>query len=103
MEFGRYASSSKSTVLVNIKDQHYDTIIVVDDICDGGKTFTELYKSMRTNKQFDNITNFVLYTTHGFYTSDSQFEELKKMYNGGIFCKYNHFNRDNVTELKGEF
>lgn len=101
--FGEYAYPTRGTTEKVISTRQYDMIIVVDDICDGGKTFTELYKSMKDNKQFDNITNFVLYTTHGFYTSYSQFEDLKKMYNGGIFCKYNHFNRDNVTELKGEF
>lgn len=43
----------------------YDTCIIVDDICDGGRTFIEIAKILKNEKQ---VKRVVLCVTHGFFT-----------------------------------
>ena len=51
------------------------TLLVVDDICDGGATFNLLAKTIRQNG-YDN--DMVLFVTHGIFSKG--FDELKKYY-----------------------
>lgn len=44
---------------------HYETYIVVDDICDGGFTFIELAKVLKAKKP---NAKLVLYITHGIFS-----------------------------------
>ena len=56
-------------------------LLVVDDICDGGRTFIELAKALKER----NPKSLRLYVTHGFFTYG--LEELKKHYEE-IYCCY---------------
>lgn len=56
-------------------------LLVVDDICDGGRTFIELAKALKER----NPRSLRLYVTHGFFTYG--LEELKKHYEE-IYCCY---------------
>jgi ribose-phosphate pyrophosphokinase len=48
------------------------TCVIVDDICDGGRTFIELAKALRMHGVF----RVILYVTHGIFSNG--FEELSK-------------------------
>jgi ribose-phosphate pyrophosphokinase len=54
---------------VSVKNK---TCVIVDDICDGGKTFTELAKTLR----IQGAKSVVLYVTHGIFSKG--FDELKQ-------------------------
>lgn len=54
-----------------------NTALVIDDICDGGKTFLELRKTLPT------IADVDLYVTHGIFSKGK--EELSRNFNE-IFC-----------------
>ena len=44
-------------------------LLVIDDICDGGRTFTELAKALRARQQVLGIKrNLYLYVTHGLFS-----------------------------------
>lgn len=45
-----------------------DTYVIVDDICDGGRTFIELAKALRLRS----VEKIHLYVTHGFFTKGKQ-------------------------------
>lgn len=51
--------------------------LVLDDICDGGRTFVELGKVLKA--QIDPSSEVLLYVTHGIFTKG--YDELKKYYN----------------------
>ena len=62
-------------------DQHKDLkYIIIDDICDGGRTFTELAKVMKESRPTAKI---YLVVTHGIFSAG--FYELDKWFEG-IFC-----------------
>lgn len=52
----------------------YHDILIVDDICDGGRTFVELSKVLSTKT----TGNHSLYVTHGIFSKG--FEELKEWF-----------------------
>lgn len=63
-----------------------DRVLIIDDICDGGRTFVELAKLMPQAK------SIALYTTHGIYSKG-----LVPLFDAGIS---RIFNRDGeITEL----
>lgn len=62
----------------DLKDE---SCIIIDDICDGGRTFIELAKKLKSDKRVNKV---YLYVTHGIFSNG--FEELKK-YIDGIYCK----------------
>jgi ribose-phosphate pyrophosphokinase len=49
--------------------------VIVDDICDGGRTFTEIAKAIRT--QVPNARIYLV-VTHGIFSAG--FEELEKYF-----------------------
>lgn len=51
-----------------------DNVLVVDDICDGGKTFIELGKVLKQ----DELNSLTLYVTHGIFSKG--FDELFQYY-----------------------
>ena len=57
------------------------TFVIVDDICDGGRTFVEIAKAIRDvrNKEIFN-DKIYLVVTHGIFTAG--FEELEKWFTG---------------------
>ena len=58
--------------------------LIVDDLCDGGRTFIEASKLLKQN----GISQVYLYTTHGIYSKG-----IKNLFDGGI---------DRIFNLKGE-
>ena len=56
-------------------------IFIIDDICDGGKTFFEIAKVIKENSRF--IGNIYLVVTHGIFSKG--FQELGD-YIDGIYC-----------------
>jgi ribose-phosphate pyrophosphokinase len=45
-----------------------DSFLIVDDICDGGRTFIELAKAVRSNEAYDGQPVY-LYVTHGIFSA----------------------------------
>ena len=70
-----------------------DSLCVVDDLCDGGATFIELGKSIRTTLPNNKVN---LYVTHGFFTKGV--DELLKIYDN-IFV-HNLMNKSVVSFVK---
>lgn len=64
----------KTEVPTIINESSLESIVIVDDICDGGRTFVELAKAIREQ------TNVPLYlvVTHGIFSSG--FQELSKYF-----------------------
>lgn len=66
---------------IPVLDQHDDlTYIIVDDICDGGRTFVELAKVMKESRATAKI---YLVVTHGIFSTG--FEALSEYFEN-IFC-----------------
>lgn len=66
---------------IPVLDQHNDlTYIIVDDICDGGRTFVELAKVMKESRSTSKI---YLVVTHGIFSFG--FESLSEYFEN-IFC-----------------
>lgn len=83
-------------------DDHYSSpddyiILVVDDICDGGRTFLELAKLLKDNGAND----LCLYVTHGIFSSGV--DELLKHYKH-IYCHHTFHpllnDHENLTVLR---
>lgn len=76
-----------STQVPGLPDEYGDTtkmsknFVIVDDICDGGRTFTELAKAIRLQRP-KGIYNDKIYlvVTHGIFSAG--FEELSKHFDG---------------------
>jgi len=68
--------------------------LVVDDICDGGRTFIALAEMIRKDKP---ISTLDLYVTHGIFSHPEQFETLTKMYRTIYTYKY-YGNNENIRK-----
>lgn len=64
---------------VNTDDLHGVDVMIVDDICDGGRTFVEIAKELKKR----NCGHVYLTVTYGIFSNG--LEELSK-YFSGIFC-----------------
>jgi len=66
----------------------YKDYFIIDDICDGGRTFIEIVKSIKETRKFssavhpDNYGNFYLIVTHGLFSQgfDELSEHFTKIY-----------------------
>jgi ribose-phosphate pyrophosphokinase len=66
---------------IPVLDQHKDLIyVIVDDICDGGRTFVELAKVIKENRPTAKV---YLVVTHGIFSAG--FKTLNE-YIDGTFC-----------------
>jgi ribose-phosphate pyrophosphokinase len=66
---------------IPVLDQHNDLkYVIVDDICDGGRTFVELAKAIKAGRPTAKI---YLVVTHGIFSAG--FDTLDGMFDG-IFC-----------------
>lgn len=62
-------------------DQHNDLkYVIIDDICDGGRTFIELAKAIKDSRPTAKV---YLVVTHGIFSAG--FDELTKLFEG-IYC-----------------
>jgi ribose-phosphate pyrophosphokinase len=99
----RYASKVRCPKTGEITSTCFDVtgckndLIIIDDICDGGKTFIELAKIIREDDTKDIKRNLCLYVTHGIFSKG--FEELKKYFDH-IYCYHTFLFED---ELDNEF
>jgi ribose-phosphate pyrophosphokinase len=58
--------------------------VIVDDICDGGRTFLEIAKTIRSERNISIFGDKIyLVVTHGIFSAG--FDELKKHFDG-IYC-----------------
>jgi len=64
----------------DVQQLHNKQILVVDDICDGGRTFVSLAETLKRNckKQRVDVKRLDLLVTHGIFSNG--FEELNKHY-----------------------
>lgn len=71
-------------------------LLILDDICDGGRTFLELAKLLTDvgSKDYERPASLSLYTTHGIYSHG--IDELMKFYTS----IYTFNNINNVTGVK---
>lgn len=56
--------------------------VIIDDICDGGRTFMEVAKLIKNNRVFSNSKVYLI-VTHGIFSAG--FKELGKYFDG-IYC-----------------
>tara|TARA_B100000900_G_C20485448_1_gene677274 strand:- start:3 stop:908 length:906 start_codon:yes stop_codon:yes gene_type:complete len=63
-----------------VGDAKSKTFVIVDDICDGGRTFIELAKVIK--EQYQNKPKVVLIVTHGIFSKgfDTIFEHIDEVY-----------------------
>jgi ribose-phosphate pyrophosphokinase len=67
--------------------------VIVDDICDGGRTFLEIAKTIRSERNISIFGDKIyLVVTHGIFSTG--FDELKKHFDG-IYCTNSVSNIDN--------
>jgi ribose-phosphate pyrophosphokinase len=81
---------------IPVLDQHNDLkYIIIDDICDGGRTFVELAKAIKAGRPTAKI---YLIVTHGIFSAG--FDELKK-YITEVYCtnSVKDINDDFVKQL----
>ena len=64
---------------VNVRDGVIKSYLVVDDICDGGRTFVELAKELKIHP-YTKDSNLYLYVTHGFFSKG--LDELAQYFQG---------------------
>ena len=68
--------------------------IICDDICDGGRTFVEIAKSIRDIRPKEIFNDKIyLVVTHGIFSSE--FEELEKWFTG-------IYTTDSVKEIENK-
>ena len=68
---------------LSVKDLNDKTAIIIDDICDGGRTFIEIAKSLKEKQ----VKRVILYVTHGIFSKGLEvFDELiDKIYTTNSF------------------
>lgn len=71
--------------------------IIIDDICDGGRTFINIAKAIKANEDYANSRIFLV-VTHGIFSNG--LEELSKYFNG-IYCSNSY--SDNPYRLDGNY
>lgn len=74
------------------------SVVIIDDICDGGRTFIELAKKLR-NEGFSNI---ILYVTHGIFSKGFDcFDGLiDHIYTTDSFCTKKHKSLTTIRRVK---
>jgi len=77
-------------------------VLIVDDICDGGATFINTVKSLRSNSIFQGC-NIDLYTTHGIYSKGINNlidNGINKLYTTDSFCKLEENKRLKIFQTR---
>lgn len=74
LKTGQILKTEVPNLPVSVKEEEFKYVIV-DDICDGGRTFTEIAKAIRT--QVPNARIYLV-VTHGIFSAG--FEELEKYF-----------------------
>lgn len=75
---------------IDVKDFEGASVLVVDDICDGGGTFLGLGAVAKDR----NCGKLSLFTTHGIYSKGM--DALNEMFDGGVYC-YNNMSSYTVN------
>lgn len=84
---------TKTVVPLNTKLHADKDFIIVDDICDGGRTFTNIADNIKQNGYIKNKIYLVI--THGIFSAG--FEELTKYFDS-IYCTNSY---SNIGDLQG--
>ena len=76
-----------------VSDSENKTFVIVDDICDGGRTFIELAKVIR--KDYSKDSKIVLIITHGIFSKgfDTVFEHVDEVYTTNSVNEFSSHNK----------
>lgn len=75
------------------------TYLVVDDICAGGRTFTELSGVMQTQLEISK-SNLALLVTHGLFNNSVEIKQnLLNYFGSGVYCVFD-YTQDFVEQLQ---
>ena len=86
------ATGKITSTVIDIKGYEDADFLIVDDICDGGRTFTELAKAM----QAQGASTIDLYVTHGIFSAGlGVFDGLIEM----IYCANPWFEDARITKV----
>lgn len=93
-----------TSVPLSVHDADKD-LFIFDDICDGGRTFIELIKSINKIRSLssavhpDRYGKVYLIVTHAIFSSEERLNELKELCDG-IYCtnSYKTFNDDRIKQ-----
>jgi ribose-phosphate pyrophosphokinase len=81
------------TTIVNPKDIEYGKdLIIIDDICDGGRTFIDLAKELKAHMINQKANRIFLYVTHGIFSKGL---EVFRGLIDGVICP-NVINNDHL-------
>jgi ribose-phosphate pyrophosphokinase len=73
----------------------FESVLIVDDICDGGATFVGLAKELRKA----GAKKVYLYVTHGIFSKGTPLEGVDRIYTTDSYCNYNKYGENKtVTE-----
>ena len=82
-------------------DQGDKTFVIVDDICDGGRTFEEVAKAIRKSYPSKKKNPIILVVTHGIFSKGYTLKGIDKIYTTNSFKemeKNEYFNVYNIFE-----
>jgi len=76
-----------------VSDSENKTFVIVDDICDGGRTFIELAKVIR--KDYSKDSKIVLIITHGIFSKgfETVFEHVDEVYTTNSVNEFSSHNK----------
>ena len=76
-----------------VSDAENKTFVIVDDICDGGRTFIELAKVIR--KDYSKDSKIVLIITHGIFSKgfETVFEHVDEVYTTNSVNEFSSHNK----------
>lgn len=88
-----------SRTVVPLYNKNYEgkTFVIIDDICDGGRTFNEIAKSIN-NEGYENNDKFLI-VSHGIFSAG--FEELSKHFKN-IYCTNSYSDIGDLTSKYGK-
>lgn len=91
----------ETIVYANAEQLDNATVLIIDDICDGGRTFIELAKVI---KEIQPNCKVHLYVTHGFFSKGLSplFQFIDKIYTTDSICKLPEQRNFKVLELNFE-
>ncbi|MFA9239449.1 MAG: hypothetical protein ACEQSQ_06110 [Candidatus Paceibacteria bacterium] len=88
---------TRTVVPFNIKNVENKDFIIIDDICDGGRTFINIADNIKQNGLTKN--KIYLIVTHGIFSAG--FSELNKYFDG-IYCTNSYLDIGDKAMINGE-
>ena len=89
---------TQTRIPLNEEENYNEDFIIIDDICDGGRTFINIVKAIKSCKP-GYKGKIYLIVTHGIFSNG--FEELNKYFDG-IYCTNSYSDLGDFTQFKGK-